>query len=370
MAYRLTDETVRRRYSIKMNQDNETIEIIKPAESADIRKQLLLFLLVAYGVTYAMGLLTWYGYAVGADTASFPNAQMFYPAAGVMFAYLITRWKDDLLPRWFYLCFLLVTVAMLLCAAFSAFLPGQPLSANGQTISFGSIMSQYIMIGGTLLCWIPLLLSGKKRRAAYGLSWKNGKASLLCILVFLALYFGRAVIVYITSGQPDMILTILQDPATWIYLLMMPLNFLLAFAPFFGEEYGWRYYLQPILQKRFGLRGGVLILGVAWGLWHIFLDFFFYTTPDRGLIMTLSQIITCVTLGIFFAWAYLKTNNIWVPVILHFMNNNLTVVVANEFSAEILQNQEVTWGLIPSSLIMNGLLFGLFLFAKEFRKDR
>ena len=38
-----------------MNQDNETIEIIKPAESADIRKQLLLFLLVAYGVTYAMG---------------------------------------------------------------------------------------------------------------------------------------------------------------------------------------------------------------------------------------------------------------------------------------------------------------------------
>lgn len=353
-----------------MTENNETIEIIHPTETTGTKKQLLLFLLVAYGVTYAMGLLTWYGSATSTDTSPFPNAQMFYPAAGVMLAYLVTRWKDELLPRWFYLCFLLVTAAMLVCAALSVFVPGQPLILNGQSISMWSMISQYIMIGGTILSWITLLLSGKKRRTAYGLGWKQWKSSLLCILVFFVIYFGRAAIVYIVSGQAAIISQILLDPATWIYLLTMPLNFLLVFAPFFGEEYGWRYYLQPILQKRFGLRGGVLILGVVWGLWHIFLDFFFYTTPDKGLIMTLSQIITCVTLGIFFAWAYLKTNNIWVPVILHFMNNNLTLVVANEYSTDVIQNQEVTWAMIPSSLILNGILFGLFLLAKEFRKER
>ena len=353
-----------------MTENNETLEIMNPAETTDMKTQLLLFLLVAYGVTFAMGLLTWYGRFITADLSPFPNAQMFYPAAGVMLAYLVTRRKDDLLPKWFYLCFLLVTAAMLLCAVFSVFLPGQPLMLNGQSLSMWSVISQYIMIGGTILCWITLLLSGKKRRAVYGLSWKQGRSSLWCILIFFLLYFGRAAITYIISGQADMVMTILKDPATIIYLLSTPLNFLLAFAPFLGEEYGWRYYLQPILQKRFGLRGGVLLLGVAWGIWHIFLDFFSYATPATGLIMTLSQIITCVTLGIFFAWAYLKTNNIWVPVILHFMNNNLILVVANEYSADILQDQQVTWSALPLSMILNGILFGFFLLAKEFRKGQ
>ncbi|MDE6883603.1 MAG: CPBP family intramembrane metalloprotease [Lachnospiraceae bacterium] len=352
-----------------MTKNNDTIEIIHPAETADSKKQILLFLLVAYGVTYAMGLLTWYAGVISADASPFPNAQMFYPAAGVMLAYLVTRRNDNFLPKWFFLCFLLVTAVMLLCAVFSVFLPGQQLTMNGLTMSIWSVTSQYIIIGGSILCWITLLLSGKKRRAVYRLGWKQWKASLLCILVFLVLYFGRAAIFYIAEGQTDIILNILQNPSTWLYLFTIPLNLLLSFAPFFGEEYGWRYYLQPILQKRFGLRKGVVILGAAWGFWHIFLDFFYYTTPDRGLIMTLSQIITCVTLGIFFAWAYMKTNNIWVPVILHFLNNNLALVVANEYSADILQNQAVTWSMLPSSLIVNGILFGLFLLAKEFRKS-
>lgn len=338
-------------------------------DTADTRKQLQIFLLIAYGVTLVMGLLTWYGSTISAEMSAFPNAQMFYPAAGVALAYLFTCRKDSLLPKCFYICFLFVTVLMLLCAVGAVAMPGQMMELSGQSISLWSMLSQYLMIGGTILCWITLLISGKKRRAAYGLCWRNWKASLLCILVFLGLYFGRAAFVYIADGQADVVLAIVQDPATWIYLATTPLNFILAFAPFFGEEYGWRYYLQPVMQKRFGLRGGVLLLGVAWGIWHVFLDFFFYTTPDRGLIMTISQMITCVTLGIFFAWAYMKTNNIWVPVILHFLNNNLTVVVTNTYSADILQNQQVTWGMLPMSLLLNGILFGVFLFAKEFRKS-
>lgn len=336
-------------------------------DTTKTKRQVIIFLLIAYGVTYVMGILTWYGSTIPVEMSIFPNAQMFYPAAGVMLAYLVTEWKDSLLPKWFYITFLLVTCLMILLAILSIAMPGQTLSLNGQSISIWAIISQYAMIGGTILCWIMLLLSGKKRRAAYGLGWKHWKASVLCIVVFLVLYFGRATIAYAMDGQVGMMLQILQNPVAWIYLLFVPVNFLLAFAPFLGEEYGWRYYLQPLLQKRFGMRGGVLILGVAWGVWHIFLDFFYYTTPDQGLIMLLSQMITCVTLGIFFAWAYLKTNNIWVPVILHYLNNNLSMVVANQYSVEILENQQLTWGMIPAALLLNGVLFGLFLLSKEFR---
>ncbi len=332
------------------------------------KKQLIIFLLIAYGLTYVMGIVTWYGSTIPVEMSVFPGAQMFYPAAGVMLAYLLTQWKERLLPRWFYLCFLAASAVMVICCVLAVTAPGEPLSINGQTLSIWSLISQFVMIIASILCWITLLISGKERREEYGLTWKNRKASLFCILVFLVIYFGRAAVSYVIEGEADMVPEILANPMALGYLIAMPINFVISFAPFFGEEYGWRYYLQPILQKRFGMRRGVLLLGVVWGLWHIFLDFFYYTTPDRGLIMTVSQIIGCVGLGIFFAWAYLKTENIWVPTILHFLNNNLILLVANEYSTEVLENQAVTWEMIPAAFLLNGVLYGVFILAKEFRK--
>lgn len=337
-------------------------------ETGKTKKQFIIFLLIAYGVTYLMGFLIWYGSSISVDVSSFGNAQMFYPAAGVMLAYLLTQWKDELLPKWFYICFLVITFIMIVCCVISVIIPGESVSLNGQEFTIWGLISQYIIILGSIFCWITLLISRKERREEYGLTWQNWGASVFCILVFLFLYFGRAVISYVAAGEAGMIKEIFGSLQAWMYMLIMPVNFLFSFAAFFGEEYGWRYYMQPILQKRFGMRRGVLILGVAWGLWHIFMDFFFYTTPDRGLIMTTSQIITCLGLGIFFAWAYLKTNNIWVPTIMHFLNNNLILVISNEYSADVLQNQQVTWEMIPSALLLNGVLFGIFILSKEFRK--
>lgn len=344
----------------------ETTETTKTTKT---KKQLLIFLLIAYGVTYVMGILTWYGSTIPVEMSIFPSAQMFYPAAGVMLAYMLTKEKDSLVPKLFYSCFLLVTAAMIVLCILSVAMPQQTVTMMEQSVSLWAVLSQYVIIGGSILCWIPFLLSGKKRRAAYGLGWKKWKASFFCILIFLLLYFGRAAAAYAMEGEPGAILKILADPGAWIYMLFLVVNFFLAFTPFLGEEYGWRYYLQPLLQKRFGMRAGVLVLGVVWGVWHVFLDFFYYTTPDRGLVMLISQMITCVALGIFFAWAYLKTDNIWVPVILHFLNNNLTLVIANDYSVEVLENQQVTWAMLPSAFILNGIFFGLFLLSKEFQRS-
>ena len=163
---------------------------------------------------------------------------------------------------------------------------------------------------------------------------------------------------------------IMKNLQSWMYMGFMPVNFLLAYIAFFGEEYGWRYYLQPILQKKFGLRKGVVILGIVWGLWHLPLDFFYYVSPRDGLPMTVSQVITCVSLGIFMGFAYMKTENIWVPVIMHFLNNNLILVISGDMSVEVLSNQTVSWSDIPLALLVNGVLFGVFIFAKEYRKKR
>lgn len=131
-------------------------------ETNNTKKQFIIFLLMAYGVTYLMGILIWYGTTVSADLSAFGNAQMFYPAAGVMLAYLLTKWEDGMLPRWFYLCFLLITLLMILISVLAIVRPGQNMVLNGVEISMWAILSQYAVIGGSILCWITLLIAGKK----------------------------------------------------------------------------------------------------------------------------------------------------------------------------------------------------------------
>lgn len=36
-----------------------------------------------------------------------------------------------------------------------------------------------------------------------------------------------------------------------------------------GEEIGWRCFLQPVLQSRFGVLLSSIIVGILWGVWHI-----------------------------------------------------------------------------------------------------
>lgn len=334
------------------------------------KRQLMIFVAIAYGITYLLGILMWYGSMKQVDLALFANAQMMYPAMGVMLAFLLTRREDTEMPKAFFRSFTAVTILMIVCTVLSVLMPDRMAEMPGGTVSAWLIAVNYIQIAGCILGLIFLLISGKKKRAAYGLGWKNWKLSAACIFLFLGLYFLRTAIAYAAMGGLSYFFDIFKTADAWVLLGILPLNFLLGYIAFFGEEYGWRYYLQPILQKKFGLKKGVLILGVVWGLWHLPLDFFFYVTPDKGLIMTTNQIINCVGLGIFFAYAYMKTENIWVPVILHFLNNNLILVTSGQFSADVLQNQSVSWADIPAAFLLNGVLYGVFILAKPFREKK
>lgn len=321
------------------------------------KRQLGIYVIIAYGITFLMGLPMGLGYNQGLDVSVFPNAQMMYPAAGVMLAYLITEKGKAELPKRFFITYLAVTVLMLVSAVGSVFLPD---------IAWLGVCN-LLMIGGSVLAWIMLLTEKKEKRIAYGLKGCNKKASALCVLLFIGLYLLRAILSYAVSGQISAVGEIAGDPMTWIMAGSLIINFFLVFIAFFGEEYGWRYYLQPLLQSRFGKRWGVILLGVVWGLWHLPVNFFYYS-PGTGLISAAGQQITCITLGIFFAYAYMKTENIWVPVVLHFLNNNLVPIITGTYSADIIQGQTMSWADLIPLLVVNGVLFGGFLAAKEFRE--
>ena len=333
------------------------------------KKQLMIYVIIAYGITYVLGLLMWYGYGKGLDLSTFPNAQMLYPAAGVMMAYLITRKGDKNLPKAFHIFFVALTAVLVVCTAASVLAP-KNIDLMGTPFSQWMLILQYVMIGGSVIFWILLLVSGKEKRRAYGLNSGHWNTSVLMILLFIGLYLLRFVIASALGGQLSEFGKIMANPTTWIMFFTVLVNFFLSVVAFFGEEYGWRYYLQPLLQKKFGLKGGVILLGCVWAVWHLPIDFFYYTTPDMGLAALASQFVTCITLGLFMAYAYMKTQNIWVPVIIHFLNNNMAVVFSGTYSADVLQNQQIHWADIPAALVLNLLIFGWVIFMKPFKEKK
>ena len=150
---------------------------------------------------------------------------------------------------------------------------------------------------------------------------------------------------------------------TYRILFVLPFNFFLVFTAFFGEEYGWRYYFTPFLQQHFGKVKGVLPFGILWGLWHLPVNVFYYS-PHTWLQSIVSQQITCIGMGIFFTYTYLKPIISGFRVILHFLNNNL-VVILNSGNAGAINNQLISWADVPLSSL-NLVLFVPFILTKEF----
>ena len=70
-------------------------------------------------------------------------------------------------------------------------------------------------------------------------------------------------------------------------------------------------------------------------------------------------------MAVFFGWAYMKTQNIWVPVLLHCFNNSLILVYSG---TAVVSNQTVTWFDILVQLIVYGVIFLPFLASGVFRK--
>ena len=114
------------------------------------KKRLLIYILVAYGVTYVMGLLMWYGNVKGMDVSAFPNAQMMYPAAGVALGFLLTRKGDKTVPKGFYIFFIVLTGVMAAVSILSVIMPDEIVVIGGTGISVWSLAINYILVLGSI----------------------------------------------------------------------------------------------------------------------------------------------------------------------------------------------------------------------------
>lgn len=363
------------------------------------RKRLIVFAIVAYGITYLMMIPMYIGKQRGIDLTQIVDAQMCSPAAGVALGFLLFFKGEKRVPKLFMWAIVINYIVQLVLGLMCIFANpfgsdavidlAAMLGSSGDSVELTGVPTamslpeiyllagQYVLIIGSVLMWIGYFVARKERRQFAGLCRNNERKGILLVLLFVALYLPRVFVPAILEGIINNNLSefgtqyaeLLRNPVFYIGLISLPFNYPLTIIAFFGEEYGWRYFLQPIMQKKFGMKLGVVLLGIVWGLWHLPVDTMFYT-EDSVPQMIVGQIITCVSLGIFFGYAYLKTNNIWVPVAMHFLNNNLIPIISGAFSADVLQDQSVTWMQLVEILVIDLIVFCLFIFAKEFKEKK
>ena len=339
------------------------------------KNRLGIFIAIAYGVSAVMSMFLVIANRNGVDASNLVSAQMMYPACGVILGKLLIKKEGEKLPVAGYITVLITSALMLIGGALSVFikLPMIDMGEAAGQVDPWSLICQIPIIFGSIVAYILFWACGKEAADNSGVRRKNIKTSIIMIVIFMVLYMGRDIAsIFVddfmtgTTESRDEFMALFTNPMFYITAVTLPINYFMVFIAFFGEEYGWRYYLQPVMQNKFGKRAGVLLLGLVWAVWHINIDFMYYT-KDTPVQMFMAQIVTCVSIGVFFGYAYMKTGNIWVPVIMHFLNNNLIAVLAAG-DTSVIQNQSVTWIDIPLHLLIS-IPFILFIFAPIFNED-
>ncbi|MBW9173191.1 CPBP family intramembrane metalloprotease [Clostridium estertheticum] len=143
-------------------------------------------------------------------------------------------------------------------------------------------------------------------------------------------------------------------------IIIVPIGVVSSFIIFFGEELGWRGYLQPKLQVLFGKKLGVIILGFIWGIWHLPLCFMLYS-PYTPIYCVIFHIGYCILLSIFFGFVYMKTRNLWSVIIIHLINNSMVIDASSAFGEPISLKDLIL------CLIFCTIVFLPFLFTKDYK---
>lgn len=91
----------------------------------------------------------------------------------------------------------------------------------------------------------------------------------------------------------------------------------------FGEEYGWRGYLQTALIKSGRVRG-VTLVGIIWGIWHWPVIWMGYNYPGHPYLGSLLMVLFSTGLAFVLGYAVFKAKGVWIAAFLHALVNQST----------------------------------------------
>jgi len=95
---------------------------------------------------------------------------------------------------------------------------------------------------------------------------------------------------------------------------------LVATPILWGEEFGWRGYLQLRLLGHRPLLAA-LATGLIWGVWHYPINLRGYNFPGHPILGLILFPVSTMLLSIIFGWLRLKTGSVWAASLAHAATN-------------------------------------------------
>lgn len=295
-------------------------------------REVGLFILLTFVITFAVnGLLAaTVGYGNNVATMLLAQLQMLIPAAvaialGLFFLpgspiYFRTF---TLRPRWFFYLFLGYTLIYVVMGVLAVFMADQA----GLFSAAGGILTIVMLLAIIVL----RVVSGREPFRQAGLAGGRLRDWLfwgLMVVLFYALQTGLNALFNLgqavdpaeaaaslgAAAMPPMVFMIVAFIQT---VLVGPL---IGIPIAFGEEYGWRGYLQTQLVK-LGKRRGILLLGVIWGMWHWPMIWMGHNYPGQPVLGTFIMTGYTILLAFVLGHVVLKTGSVWLAAFLHALNN-------------------------------------------------
>jgi membrane protease YdiL (CAAX protease family) len=302
-------------------------------------KQVAVFLGLTFGLTYLLDLVLYLAGGLGSGgTLAVLQVQMLIPAC-VAIVLQVFVFEDSLIyrvrdrSRWFFYGYLVYALAHMSIAVSAMLITNQAYQMIANAVV------QLLLLVVLLLLVLARLVAGKEAFQKAGLA--GGKfwyyitfglllAAIYAVMTGLNALFGL--------GQPVDVGQVLAQAAggqtaevaavpNWLLLVIVGvqavvLGPVLALPIAFGEEYGWRSYLQGELIKMGKVRG-ILLGGVIWGLWHAPIIAMGYNYPGYPVMGIFLMTLYTIALGFLFGYAVLKSGSVWLAAFLHGLNNQV-----------------------------------------------
>ena len=293
-----------------------TTDILKRGQ---LKKELFAFLIITFTATYMLNFVM---YAISGPISALPPklwavtiaVNMFIPAAAAIICMVYFKKPMTAETKIIFAFFMIYALVFTL----ESYL--HPIQAG--SLADMPIFAMIISVLG----FLAVVILNLKKKCREGLTssklsfGRNLKYYIVIpVALFLILTLSYVLNYYTGLGIPTKEFSPLNY---FIYSIVTGIIYIFILWPsFFGEEYGWRVYLQDRLFPILGGYKGVLVLGIIWGLWHAPLIAFGFNYPGQPILGNILMVLLTIVLAVIFSYAVLKTGSVWIAVLLHLVTD-------------------------------------------------